>query len=445
MAPLFFIFAAIKTYIMKTFSNFLVLFLFLISTSIFAQLTVNAELRTRAELNHGFMTLPTESAEAALFVSQRSRLNFKYNDEKFNSYFSIQDVRFWGENDIATKTGISINTKGFGISEAWFDWKFSKNWALKTGRQIWNYDDARLLSHRNWNQFGLAYDAFLLHFDKEDFQFHLGSSINNTWISFDKTSFNPNSPYEEPLGYRIKYFNFLWMKFHASKNYSISLSEYVANYLAPNTSSTLYTLATTAIHLNYHSDKTKVLANIFYQYGNKSSSQKESAYMLTISGKHKLMAIEIGAGFEYISGDGENTMAFDNMYGARSKYNGKMNYYLIPKSTKNGGLIDLNANIKWSINKHHSIGAAFHNFWLETAIYKQMVGMDYSYLDKNLGSELDLNYTYKYSKVFNIQAFFAYYFATETTEFVKGVDRGTSTSPYWASIMLTFKPNLYSK
>ncbi|NPD46070.1 MULTISPECIES: alginate export family protein [unclassified Lentimicrobium] len=430
---------------MNRYLNFLVLFVLLISTPLFAQFTINAELRTRAELNHGLMTLPTENSEAVLFVSQRSRLNLNYKNEKFVSYFSIQDVRVWGENDIATKTGIQTSTKGFGISEAWFDWRFTKNWGLKTGRQIWNYDDGRLLSWRNWNQYGLAYDAFLLHLDKDDFQLHLGSSINNTWLSFDKTSFNPNSPFEEPLGYRIKYFNFLWMKFHASKKFSISLSEYIANYLAPNTTSTLYTLATTAVHFDYHTENTKVLANVFYQYGNKSSNQNKSSYMLTISGKHKINAIELGAGFEYISGDGENNAAFDNMYGARSKYNGKMNYYVIPGNTKNGGLIDLNANIKWSINKQHFLYAAFHKFWLETASYTYMVGGDYSYLNKDLGAELDLSYTYKYDKTFNIQAFFGYYFATETTEYVKGVPRGMSTSPYWASIMLTFKPNLLTK
>lgn len=428
---------------MKKHSNLLVLFLLLSSTPLFAQFTINAELRTRAELNHGLMTLPTENSEAALFVTQRSRLNLKYKNEKFLSYFSMQDIRIWGENDIATKTGIQTSTKGFGISEAWFDWKFRKNWGLKTGRQIWNYDDGRLLSHRNWNQYGLAYDAFLLHLDKDDFQFHLGSSINNTWLSFDKTSLNPNSPYEEPLGYRIKYFNFLWMKFHASKKFSISLSEYVANYLAQNTTSTLYTLATTALHFDFHTEKTKILANVFYQYGSKTSNQKESSYMLTISGKHKLNSIEIGAGLDYMSGDGKNTQAFDIMYGARHKYNGWMNYYVIPKSTKDGGLIDLNANIKWSINKQHSLYASLHKFWLEVPVYGDMVGGDYSDFNKSLGAELDLNYTYKYNKTFNIQAFFGYYFATKTTELVKGIPEGKSTSPYWASIMLTFKPQLF--
>lgn len=429
---------------MKKRTNIIMLFVLLMSTPIFAQFTIDAELRTRAEFNNGLMTLPTDNAEAALFVTQRSRLNLKYKNDKFTSFISMQDVRFWGENDIATKTGIQTSTKGFGISEAWFDWNFSKNWGLKTGRQIWNYDDGRLLSIRNWNQYGLAYDAFLLHLDKDDFQFHLGSSINNTWPLFNKDSFNPaENPYETPIGYRIKYFNFLWLKFHASKKFTISLSEYMANYLAPNTTSTLYTLATTAVHFNYHTEKTKILANFFYQYGSKSSSFKESSYMFTLSGKHKINSVEIGAGLDYMSGDGKNSGAFDIMYGARHKYNGWMNYYVIPQSTKDGGLIDLNANIKWSINKQHSVYASFHKFWLEFAAYNYMDGGDYSYLNKNLGGELDVNYTYKYNKTFNIQAFFGYYFATETTEFIKSIPRGTSTSPYWASIMLTFKPQLF--
>ncbi len=429
---------------MKKRINLIVLFVLITSAPLFAQFSIKAELRNRVELNNGLMTLPTESSEAALFVTQRSRLNLNYKNDKFTAKFSMQDVRFWGENDIATKTGIQTSTKGFGIAEAWFDWNFAKNWGLKTGRQIWNYDDGRLLSHRNWNQYGLFYDAFLLHYDNENLKIHLGSSISNTWASFNKDSFDAeNNPYETPLGYRIKYFNFLWMKINISERLSISLSEYISNYLAANTSSTVYTLATTAIHFNYHTDKTKVLTNIFFQYGSKDSELKENSYMITMLWKQKFHSIETGLGVDFMTGDNKKSGAFDILYGARHKYNGWMNYYVIPGSTKNGGLVDLNANIKWSINKQHSIYASFHQFWLETDSYNYEIDTDNSHLTNNLGNELDLSYMYKFNKSFNIQAFFAYYFATETTEYIKGIAAGKSTSPYWASIMLTFKPQLF--
>lgn len=430
---------------MKMQKLILSLILVVFTSPLFAQFEISAELRARPELNNGLMTLPTENSETALFVSQRSRLNFSFKNEHFNTYFSIQDVRFWGENDIATKTGIQTSTKGFGVSQAWFDWKFAENWGLKTGRQIWNYDDGRILSHRNWNQYALAYDAFLLHLDKEKFQFHLGSSINNTWIGFNKTNFDPEgNSFEEPLGYRIKYFNFLWMKFKISDHFSLSFAEYFANYLAEGTKSTLYSLSTTALHADYHSKKLRILANVFYQYGSKYSSGGENSYMATISGNYKINAVALGLGLDYMSGAENNTGSFDLMYGARFKYNGWMNYYVIPGSTKNGGLIDLSPSINWSITKKHSVYAAFHQFWLDKAVYENIV-TSYSNLNKNLGNEIDFKYTYKFNKSFNIQAYFGYYFATETTEYMKGIEAGKSTSPYWASVMLTFKPSLFKK
>lgn len=420
--------------------------LILISSPIFAQFEISAELRARPELNHGLMSLPVESSEAAFFVSQRSRLNFSFKNEHFSSYFSVQDVRFWGENDIATKTGIQTNTKGFGVSQAWFDWKFAENWGLKTGRQIWNYDDGRILSHRNWNQYGLAYDAFLLHLDKKDFHFHAGSSINNTWISFNKTNLSPEgNSYEEPLGFRIKYFNFLWLKFHVSKSLTLSLGNYYASYLKAETKSTLYTLGTSGLYANYTSKSFNGELNAYYQYGKNAIGKTVSAYMLTLSGVFQVKDFNFGLGMDYLSGntDSDNYGAFDLMYGARHKYNGWMNYYLIPAHTKHSGLMDIYPSVKFNINKKHSVFAAYHMMSLATEDYEIPLGGDYSYLNKNLGGELDFNYTYKFNKAFNIQAFFGYYFATETTEFVKGIQKGKSTSPYWASVMLTFKPSLF--
>jgi len=433
---------------MKNKYLFLSLLLLISVSPLFAQFEISAELRARPELNHGLMTLPVESSEAAFFVSQRSRLNFSFKNENFTTYLSVQDVRFWGENDVVTKTGIQLSTKGFGVSQAWFDWEFADNWGLKTGRQIWNYDDGRILSLRNWNQYGLAYDAFLLHLEKDKIKFHLGSSINNTWLSFNKTNFDPEgNPFEEPLGFRIKYFNFLWLKFQVSKSFTMSLANYYASYLKAETKSTIYTLGTSGIYANYTGKALKAELNAFYQYGKNASGKSVSAYMLTLSGVYQLNKFHFGLGIDYLSGnkDSEKYEAFNVMYGAQHKFHGWMNYYLIPAHTKHSGLVDLYPSIKFNISKKHSLFATYHIMSLATENYEIPVGGDYSYLNKNLGGELNFNYTYKFNKSFNIQAFFGYYFTTETTEFFKGIDKGTSTSPYWASVMLTFKPSLFKK
>lgn len=413
--------------------------------SAYSQFEVSGEFRTRGEANHGALTLPTDNSETAFFVNQRTRLNFKYQNEKFVSYFSLQDVRIWGQEDLMVKTGVNSSTIGIDVSQAWFDWKFAENWGLKTGRQIWNYDDGRILSSRNWSNYALSWDAFLLHFDKDDFNFHFGSSINNTYPGFNKGGFiSDDNPFEEPLGFRIKYFNFVWLQFKVNKSLTLSLNSYVSSYLKANTKSTIYSMGTSGMFAQYKKEELLVKGEAYYQYGKNGFGKEVSAYMASVSANYKLGKIGIGAGIDYLSGNRDNKTynAFDLMYGGRFKFNGWMNYYNLAGNTNHSGLIDIYPNLTWTLNKKHQLFATYHIFKLEQDP-PLPDGGDFSYLNKNIGGELDISYTYKFDKTFNIKAFFGYYFATETTEYLKGVPKGTSTSPYWASIMLTYKPTLY--
>jgi len=428
---------------------FLIVVAFFFSEVTTAQFIISGEFRTRGEANNGLGTLPTKDAETAYYISQRTRLNLDYKNEKFTAYLSLQDVRFWGQEDLASKTGVNYSTVGVDISQAWFDWKFAKNWGLKTGRQIWNYDDGRILSHRNWNQTSLSWDALLLHLDKDDFHFHFGSSINNTFASFDKTNFEMiDNPYLKPFGYRIKYFNFVWLNFQINQSLQLSINNYLSSYLAENTMSTIYSMMTHGVYSEYQKKSFLAKAEVYYQYGNNGKGKDVSAYMFALSASYKSGKFKWGAGLDYLSGDKSDNNsfnAFDVMYGGRHKFNGWMNYYNLASNTNNNGLIDIYPNITWNIHKRHSLYAVYHIFRLPQEIYTLPDGGgDYSYLNQNMGGELDINYIYKFDKSFNIQAFFGYYFATETTEFIKGIPKGTSTSPFWFSVMLTFKPQLFS-
>ena len=73
---------------------------------VFGQLEINAELRPRAEVRHGYKAIPKEDAEAATFVSQRTRLNFYYSHSKFKVGISFQDVRVWGDEQLFNATGV---------------------------------------------------------------------------------------------------------------------------------------------------------------------------------------------------------------------------------------------------------------------------------------------------------------------------------------------------
>ena len=71
----------------------LVLLSLCLSSQLKAQeFTLDADIRPRFEYRHGFGSLFADNAEAAAFVTQRSRLNLGFKDEKLSLYFSVQDV-----------------------------------------------------------------------------------------------------------------------------------------------------------------------------------------------------------------------------------------------------------------------------------------------------------------------------------------------------------------
>ena len=79
------------------FKNLLIAVLILMAAQSYAQLTISGELRPRAEYRNGYKTLTPNDVDAALFVSQRTRLNTKYITDDYTFFLSFQDVRVWGD------------------------------------------------------------------------------------------------------------------------------------------------------------------------------------------------------------------------------------------------------------------------------------------------------------------------------------------------------------
>jgi len=65
----------------------------LITSQAFAQFTLSGELRPRAEYRNGYKTLTADNSEAALFVSQRTRINSQFVSENYTFFVSVQYVR----------------------------------------------------------------------------------------------------------------------------------------------------------------------------------------------------------------------------------------------------------------------------------------------------------------------------------------------------------------
>ena len=133
----------------------------LVATQTFAQFTLDGEFRPRTEFRNGYKTLNPSNTDAALFTSQRTRLNTKFEAEKYSFFVSIQDVRTWGD---VPQLNVS-DKNGLAIHEAWGLVNFN-GMTLKAGRQEIVYDDSRMFGNVGWAQQGRSHDALLIKFGK---------------------------------------------------------------------------------------------------------------------------------------------------------------------------------------------------------------------------------------------------------------------------------------
>src|SRR6185312_7649265 len=116
------------------------------SPSLFAQddsedLKINIQLRPRVEFRNGLFTPILEGQKPASFIAQRSRIGLTYSkNQKLKIGLSTQVVTTWG-NDPQVQTTASE----MSLYEAWAQIYFNSEWNIKAGRQVFSYDDERIL------------------------------------------------------------------------------------------------------------------------------------------------------------------------------------------------------------------------------------------------------------------------------------------------------------
>ena len=414
--------------------TFIFLILLLLSSTSKAQFSIDAELRPRTELRHGYKQLPIEDNEAAYFISQRSRLNFNYKKEKYRMGFSLQDVRVWGDEDLYSSTGVKGNNASLDLYQAWLWLKLGTNSFVKIGRQQWSYDNQRLLAGRNWGQHGVVYDGVLYGYKRNNLQLDLGLSLNNDSENLFGNEYTPD---------KMKFLDFIYLKNSFSDNSYISFTSILSGYQKEEESETIYVTATFGPYLKITQENYSIMGDIFYQTGTNQTGENINAYMFSISGDYQISdPFNTGIGLDWLSGEssasGDNS--FDILYGGRHRFFGEMDYFSnLVKSTSDLGLRDFYARMNYQFNSAHSIKLNYHYFSLQDEI--SFLGS--SNLDKSLGSEVDLIYQYKANIPVDLRIGFSMFFPTETMEYLQLAEPGDFS--YFSYLMLTFKPELFSK
>ena len=410
------------------------LFVTLFVTTLTAQqFDLSAELRPRFENRHGYKTLISDGVDGANFVSQRTRLNFNFQQEKIKLGVSLQNVRVWG--DITTLGADDNNTM---LHEAWAEALLTDSFSLKLGRQEIIYDDSRIFGNVGWAQQGRSHDAMLAKFKLSDnSKLDLGFALNS-----DKEN-NFDVLYTK----QYKTFQYAW--YHTSLSEGLGLSLLALNngieFMDGADQKVDYT-QTIGTHVKYNKGKFGANFSAYLQTG-ETKGADVSASNLAGNLSYKLSnEFSLGLGAEYLSGSDydydadarldSKIKSFTPFYGTNHKFNGWMDYFYVGNHGGEVGLVDINATIAYAKDKF-SAKLIPHFFSSAADIYDGSTKMDNS-----LGTEIDLIVGYKVANNIMFNAGYSQMFAKDSMEVLKGGDKDETNS--WGWIMFTFKPKLFS-
>ncbi len=408
------------------------LFVTLIVTTNYAQqFDLSAEIRPRFENKHGYGSLLATDADGANFISQRSRLNFNFSQDKIKLGVSLQNVRVWG--DIST---LGADDNATMLHEAWAEALLSDNFSLKFGRQEIVYDDSRIFGNVGWAQQARSHDAMIAKFKtSEKSNLDLGFALNAD------SQAGVDNLYSNIAGYKT----FQYAYYHtAINNFGLSLLALNngVEYLNSGDQKVDYS-QTLGTHITYKEGKFASNFSAYLQTG-KISDKDVSASNFSGNISYKATnEFSFGLGAEYLSGKDMNDSStdlksFNPLYGTNHKFNGWMDYFYVGNHGGSVGLVDVNAFVAYNKDKF-SAKIMPHFFSSEADIYD----VSNAKMDSKLGTEIDFTIGYKVANNVQFSAGHSMMFAKDAMEVIKaGGDMDENNS--WSWIMLTFNPKLFS-
>lgn len=403
----------------------------MLSQTTFAQeFGIDLQLRPRVEYRHGFKTLIPDATDAATFVSQRSRLNFKYGSEKLNAFISLQNVRVWG--DVNTLSNKDIN--GTAVHEAWASFKLDSEFSFKMGRQEIIYDDSRIFGNVDWAQAGRSHDAFIATYQPNaKNRLDIGLALNEE----DETLFQKNYDVNN-----YKSFQYAW--YHTSfENVNLSL-------LALNTGFAFDDNGVQEVDYNqtlggfvsFDKNQLKGDVSVYFQTG-KIADRSLSAYDLAANLYYQAgPEFTLGVGAELLSGtDMDSTSdklnSFNPLFGTNHKFNGWMDYFYVANHINSVGLLDISVPLKYQ--KEKVTLQLVPHFFSAAANVVDELGIKQ---DNYLGTEIDFSFGYKIAENIDFQLGYSHMFATESMQVLKGGNHKNTNN--WAWAMFVFKPKLFT-
>jgi hypothetical protein len=330
----------------------------------------------------------------------------------------LQDVRIWGSQPQL------VNNEDYAVSvhEAWARVFFSPEFSLQAGRQELVYDDHRIFGNVGWAQQGRSHDVALFKYEK-DFKIHFGIAHHENGNLTDNIYTGPDA---------YKDLQFLWFNKTWDKN---TLSLLALNNGVPvfeNEKQISKYSQTLGGRFSTVFEKISLATNFYYQTGKHISGKDIRAINFLFEASVKS---GFTIGYEYLSGNSfdknDKIYAFTPLYGTNHKFNGFMDYFFVGNHINSIGLNDAYLKYKYSKNKF-GLNADIHYF--------ASAGQLSENVEKNLGTEIDLTFSYKIHEMASFSLGWSTMFASKNMSALKGGEN--TNGNHWAYIMLSVTPTL---
>lgn len=408
-------------------------FIVMISLGTYAQeLDANLQFRPRYEYRNGYKSPMPDGENAASFISQRSRLNFNFKQEKLKLKLTLQNIRTWG--DVATTSTADKN--GVAVFEAWGQYEFSQNWTARLGRQVISYNNQRIFGEIDWAQQGQSHDAAVFSFHPKKHQLDLGVALNANAENLlePKTPYMTNYKSMQYAWYHTVFdkINTSFLVLNTGYEFEKSVGNLEVDYKQ-----------TFGTYLTFKNKKWDVDLGLYGQTG-KSTNKKVSAWYAGANlGYAFTDSFKASLGYEFLSGKdqgdtGPVIKSFSPVFGTNHAFNGLMDYFYVGNHQNSVGLQDACLKLNYSVKKcqfnlmPHVFNAP--NTVLDASNKK---------MDSYLGTELDFTVSYNVQKDITISAGYSQMFASQTLKRLKNV-ADSSSNNNWAWVMVSFSPRIFT-
>ncbi|MBS1729910.1 MAG: alginate export family protein [Bacteroidetes bacterium] len=406
-------------------------------------LTIGLDMRTRAELKHGYRSLPVKDTSAAADISQRTRLNFDYKSKSLDVFLSIQDARIWGQQDPkegqtgSSTTASPSTTFPLYFFEAYAEPHFGSKFSMRIGRQRVIYDNQRLFSENDWRVPANSHDGIRLIYNNNiNFTTELLAAFNQSGENTFTTKYQPILPNYKDLF--VHYLN--WKMTDKLALTTINVMDGFQSSV-PEKYTTTYQRFTSGGRLEYSAYNWYVTFSGYYQYGKDSSGKKIGAYYIQPEIRYSTNSFTARLGMEYLSGADSSTHPsndknFVPLYGTSHRFLGNLDLFTsFPRDVNGAGLINPYLFFQMKFN-NVTLRMENHLFYSQSKFVYNGTATD-----KYLGFENDWRLNYKPNKFTDIEIGACWAIVSKSMAIIKKGGDNTLI-PYFGYVSLKLTPTL---